>query len=100
MNFTFLSPLAFTLLYALPLLIVPYLFRHRGKPVTVPALFLYEGLPSAARRRLWGKPQLSWLFFFQLLLLLLLIAAAAQPFLYRSACTKVAIVLDTSASMQ
>jgi len=99
MDFSFLSPLAFKLLYALPLLVVPYLLQKHGKRVIVPALFLYEGLPSSARRRLWGKLHLTPLFFLQLLILLLLIAAAAQPLLHRRG-GKVAIVLDTSASMQ
>ncbi|MBI3304268.1 MAG: BatA domain-containing protein [Deltaproteobacteria bacterium] len=99
MDFSFLSPLAFRLLYALPLLIVPYLLRERGRRVVVPALFLYQGLPSSARRRLWGRLQLRPLFFLQLLILLLLVVAAAQPFLQRQG-GKVALVLDTSASMQ
>ncbi len=99
MDFTFLSPSAWQLFYVLPLLLLPYLFRERGQRVVVPAVFLYQGLPPVAQRRLWGRLQLSPLFFFQLLLLLLLIAAAAQPFLHQRG-EKVAIVLDTSASMQ
>jgi Ca-activated chloride channel homolog len=99
MDLSFLSPLAFRLLYALPLLVVPYLLRERGKRIVVPALFLYQGLPSSARRRLWGRLQLTPLFFLQLLILLLLITAAAQPFMQRQG-GKVALVLDTSASMQ
>src|SRR5262245_34559465 len=99
MDFAFLSPLAFKLLYALPLLFVPYLLRERNKQVVVPALFLYQGLSAPSRRRLWGKLHLTSLFFLQLLLLLLLITAAARPFLPRYA-GKVAVVVDTSASMQ
>ncbi len=99
MDFAFLSPLAFKLVYALPLLLVPYLLQERNKRVVVPALFLYQGLTAASRRRLWGRPHLTPLFFLQLLLLLLLITAAARPFLPRYA-GKVAVVIDTSASMQ
>ncbi len=99
MDFTFLSPLAFHLLYALPLLVVPYLLRNREKRLIVSALFLYQDLPIASRRRIWGRLQLTPLFFLQLLILLLLIAAAAQPFLHKPG-GKVALVLDTSASMQ
>ena len=99
MDFSFLSPSAWQLLYALPLLLIPYLFRERGQRVVVPAVFLYQGLPPAARRRLLGTPRLSPLFFLQLLLLFLLISAAAQPFLHQRG-EKVAIILDTSASMQ
>jgi hypothetical protein len=99
MDFAFLSPLAFKLLYALPLLFVPYLLQERNKRVIVPALFLYQGLPATSRRRLWGKLRLTPLFFLQLLLLLLLITAAARPFLPRHT-GKIAMVIDTSASMQ
>lgn len=99
MNLSFLSPLAFQLLYALPLLVVPYLLRKQEKEVIVPALFLYQGLPSSSRRKLWGRLQLTPLFFLQLLILLLLIAATARPFLHHQG-SKVALVLDTSASMQ
>jgi len=99
MEFSFLSLPAFKLLYALPLLFVPYLLQERNKRVVVPALFLYQGLPATARRRLFGKLHLTPLFFLQLLILLLLITAAAQPFLPRHA-GKVAVVIDTSASMQ
>ena len=99
MNLAFLSPLAFQLLYTLPLLVVPYLLRNREKTHIVSALFLYQGLPSASRISPWGRVQITPLFFLQLLILLLLIAAAAQPFLHKRG-GKVALVLDTSASMQ
>src|SRR5262245_2921491 len=99
MGLAFLAPLAFKLLYVVPLLLVPYLLRERGRRVVVPALFLYEGLSSSARLRVGGRLQLTPLFLLQLLILLLLITAAAQPFLHRQG-SKVALVLDTSASMQ
>ena len=99
MNLSFLSPFAWQLLYALPLLFLPYLLRNREKEVVVPALFLYQGLPPASRSRLWGRLRLTPLFFLQLLILLLLIAAAARPLLHRQG-GKIALVLDTSASMQ
>src|SRR2546425_1057238 len=98
-DFSFLPPLPFRLFYTLPLLLVPYLLRERGRRTVVPALFLYQGLPSSARRRLWGRLQLRPLFLLQLLILLLLVVAAAQPFIQRQG-GKVALVLDTSASMQ
>jgi hypothetical protein len=99
MDFSFLSPLAFKLAYALPLLLVPYLLQERNKRMIVPALFLYQGLPSTTRRRLWGRLHLTPLFFLQLLILLLFIIAAARPFLPRHA-GKVAVVIDNSASMR
>ena len=100
MNFSFLFPAAFSLLFALPLLLLPYLLQQRHKRVVVPALFLYQGVSSSTRRRLWGRIRLSPLFLLQLLILLLLVAIAARPVLKHPAAEKIALVLDTSASMQ
>ena len=100
MQFSFLSPAAFSLLLALPLLLVPYLFRQRHQRRVVPALFLYQNISSPVRRRLWGRLRLSPLFLLQLLILLLLVAIAARPVLQYDTAGKIALVLDTSASMQ
>ncbi len=100
MHFSFLSPAAFSLLFALPLLLLPYLLRRRHKRLVVPALFLYQGMSSPVRRRLWGRIRLSPLFLLQLLILLLLVAIAARPVLRHARAEKIALVLDTSASMQ
>ena len=100
MQFSFLSPAAFSLLLALPLLLVPYLLRQRHQRRIVPALFLYQDISSPARRRLWGRLRLSPLFLLQLLILLLLVAIAARPVLQYDTAGKIALVLDTSASMQ
>lgn len=100
MQFSFLSPAAFSLLLALPLLLVPYLLRQRHQRRVVSALFLYQDISSPARRRLWGRIRLSPLFLLQLLILLLLIAVAARPVLQYDTAGKIALVLDTSASMQ
>ena len=100
MQFSFLSPAAFSLLLALPLLLVPYLLRQRHQRRVVPALFLYQDISSPVRRRLWGRIRLSPLFLLQLLILLLLVAIAARPVLQYDTAGKIALVLDTSASMQ
>ena len=100
MPFSFLSPAAFSLLLALPLLLVPYLLRQRHQRRVVPALFLYQDISSPTRRRLWGRLRLSPLFLLQLLILLLLIVIAARPVLQYDTAGKMALVLDTSASMQ
>ena len=100
MQFSFLSPAAFSLLLALPLLLVPYLLRQRHQRRIVPALFLYQDISSPARRRLWGRLRLSPLFLLQLLILLLLVAITARPVLQYDTAGKIALVLDTSASMQ
>ena len=96
----FIFPAAFSLLLALPLLLLPYLLRQRHPRRTVPALFLYRDIASPARRRLWGRLQLSPLFLLQLLILLLLVVIAARPVLHYDTVGKIALVLDTSASMQ
>ncbi len=100
MPFSFLSPAAFSLLLALPLLLVPYLLRQRHQRRVVPALFLYQDISSPVRRRLWGRVRLSPLFLLQLLILLLLVAIAARPVLRYDTAEEIALVLDTSASMQ
>lgn len=100
MEFTFLSPAAFSLLLALPLLFLPYLLQQRHKQLVVPALFLYQDIRAPAQQRLWGKLRLSPLFFLQLLILLLLVTIAARPTVPRKTAQKIAIVMDTSASMQ
>ena len=100
MDFSFLSvSSAAPLLLALPALFLPYLFRQRARRVVVPCLFLYEGLAASARQGLWGRLYLSPLFFLHLLILLLLILIAARP-VVQEPSGSVALVLDTSASMQ
>ena len=96
----FIFPAAFSLLLALPLLLLPYLLRQRHPRRVVPALFLYRDITSPARRRLWGRLRLSPLFLLQLLILLLLVVIAARPVLHYDTTEKIALVLDTSASMQ
>ncbi len=100
MEFTFLSPAVFSLLLALPLLFLPYLLQQRHTQLVVSALFLYQDISAPARRRLWGRLRLTPLFFLQLLILLLLVGIAARPTLQQDATQKIAIVMDTSASMQ
>ena len=50
MEFTFLSPAAFSLLLALPLLLLPYLLRQRHKQLVIPALFLYQDISAPAQQ--------------------------------------------------
>lgn len=100
MSLGFLSPTGLFLLLGLPLLALPYLLRRRHPRVVVPALFLYQGLPSGSGRRPRGRLRLPPRFFLQLSILLLLAVAAARPVLRAAAEPGVALVLDTSASMQ
>lgn len=100
MSLGFLSPAGLLLLLGLPLLVLPYLLRRRYPRVVVPALFFYRGLSSGTRRRPWGSIRLSPLFFLELLILVVLVAAAGRPVLRHAAPDSLALLLDTSASMQ
>lgn len=93
----FLNPAAFSLLFLLPLLIIPYLIKKEPRRVIFSSLLFLPGSPPASRP--WGRLYLPPLFFLQLLLLLLLILALAEP-VFSVRLLKVAIVLDNSASMQ
>lgn len=74
-----LNPAGLLWLSALPLLFLPYLLRDRPRRRVVSALFLYQGIPPAMRRRLGGRPKLEPLFFLQLFLLLVAVATLVRP---------------------
>ncbi|HEY1267065.1 MAG TPA: BatA domain-containing protein [Candidatus Binatia bacterium] len=92
----FLNPAALYSLLLLPLLLIPHLIRRRPRRVSFSTLLLLRDLavrPSA------GRSRVPPIFFLHLLLLTLLLLALAEPTL-TSRATKVALVLDNSASMQ
>jgi len=95
----FLNPAALFGLIALPLLLLPYLIRKRPQRVVFSSLLLFADLAANASGRPWGKLRLPPIFFLQLLLLTLLILALGEP-VFSVNPTKIAIVLDNSASMQ
>src|SRR5262245_43057147 len=95
----FLNPAALFGLIALPLLLIPYLIRKRPQRVVFSSLLLFADLATNASDRPWGKLRLPPVFFIQLLLLTLLIFALGEP-VFSVNPTKIAIVLDNSASMQ
>ena len=95
----FLNPTALYGLLALPLLLLPYLIRKRPQRVVFSSLLLFADLAANASGRPWGKLRLPPIFFLQLLLLTLLILALGEP-VFSVHPTKIAIVLDNSASMQ
>jgi hypothetical protein len=96
----FLNPAALYGLYALPLLLVPYLIRRKPRRVVFSSLLLFiEQQGSQATAKPWGRLRLPLLFFLQLLLLLLLILALAEP-VFSVRLSNIAIVMDNSASMQ
>jgi hypothetical protein len=95
----FLNPTALYGLLALPLLVVPYLVRRKARRVIFSSSLLFKELGFPAAGRPWGRLRLPPIFFLQLLLLLLLILALSEP-VFSVRPSKVAVVLDNSASMQ
>lgn len=95
----FLNPAALYGLLALPLLLLPYLIRRKPRRMVFSSLLLFTGLRSRPQGRPWGTLRLPPIFFLQLLALLLLILALSEP-VFSVHPSKIAIVLDNSASMQ
>lgn len=96
----FLHPAGLYALFLLPLLVVPYLIRRRPERRIFSSLLLLRELTaSAAAAPAWRRLRLPPIFFLQLLLLLLLLLALGEPTFSRRAAS-VALVFDTSASMQ
>ncbi len=95
----FLNPAALYGLLGLPLLLIPYLIRRKPRRFLFSSLVLFSSLSPSTTRRPWGRMRLPPSFFVQLLLLLLLILALAEPF-FDVRPTRIAIVMDNSASMQ
>jgi Ca-activated chloride channel family protein len=95
----FLNPAALYGLFALPLLLVPYLIRRKPRRVVFSSLLLFLGQGTQATAKPWGRLRLPLVFFLQLLLLLMLILALAEP-VFSVRLSNIAIVMDNSASMQ
>ena len=86
-------------LLALPLLVIPYLLRRKPRRVIFSSLLLITEMVGRAASRPWGRLRLPLIFFLQLFLLALLIFALSEP-VFSVRPSRVAIVLDNSASMQ
>jgi hypothetical protein len=95
----FLNPTALLGLFALPLLLVPYLIRKKPRRLVFSSLLLFMEGGVQASGRPWGRINLPPIFFLQLLLLALLIFALSEP-VFSVRPTNIAVVLDNSASMQ
>ena len=94
----FLNPAALFGLFALPLLLIPYLIRRKPRRLVFSSLLLFmEG--GAEANRAIGRIHVPPIFFLQLLLLALLIFALSEP-VFSVRPTNIAIVMDNSASMQ
>ena len=95
----FLNPTALLGFLALPLLLIPYLTKKRPRRLTFSSLILFTQSGTPTSRGRWGRIHLPPVFFLQLLLLTLLILALSEP-VFSVRPTRIAIVLDNSASMQ
>jgi Ca-activated chloride channel homolog len=95
----FLNPAALYGFLALPLLLIPYLIRRKPPRIIFSSLLLFTAPARRTGGRPFGRLRLPPIFFLQLLLLTLLILALGEP-VFSVRETKVAIVLDNSASMQ
>lgn len=95
----FLNPIALWGFLGLPLLVLPYLVRRNPHRVVFSSLLLFAGLRSRVRSRPWGRLRLPPIFFLQLLVLALLVLSLSEPVLSVRP-SRVALVLDNSASMQ
>jgi hypothetical protein len=95
----FLNPAALYGLFALPLLLIPYLIRRKPRRVVFSSLLLFMEHGTQATVKPWGRLRLPPIFFLQLLLLLLMILALAEP-VFTVPVSNVAILMDNSASMQ
>jgi hypothetical protein len=95
----FLNPTALYGLLGLPLLLVPYLIRRKPRRVLFSSLLLFTEIGERVSAKPWGRLRLPPIFFLQLLLLALLILALGEP-VFSVRPSRIAIVLDNSASMQ
>ena len=95
----FLNPAALYGLLALPLLLIPYLIRHKPRRIVFSSLLLFTEPSTRSGGRPLGRLRLPLIFFLQLLLLTLLILALGEP-VFSVRTSNIAIVLDNSASMQ
>lgn len=95
----FLNPAALYGLFALPLLLIPYLLRRKPRRYVFSSLFIFTAMGADSRSRPLGRLRLPLVFFLQLLLLALMIFALGEP-VFTARPSRVAIVLDNSASMQ
>jgi hypothetical protein len=95
----FLNPSALYGLFTLPLLLIPYLLRRKPRRYVFSSLHIFTALGANPIARPWRRLRLPPIFFLQLLLLALMVLALGEP-VFTTRPTKVAIVMDNSASMQ
>ncbi len=102
MNLTFANPLGLWALLGLPLIVAIHFLQRRSQRRTITTLFLLQQMhrESESGRRIerWRSSRPFWL---QILMVLLLAWLLSQPrWLKTESMQRLAIVLDSSASMQ
>ena len=98
----FLNPIALGALGLAGLVAAVYFLKKRPQPYEVSALFLWPEATSKSRSAWrWYKAPIS-LLLLQLLILIMLVAGLGQPVvnLQAQGAGRIALVMDTSASMQ
>lgn len=95
----FLNPAALVGLFALPLLLIPYLVRRKPRREIFSSLLLFTSGAEQPRPQPWRRINLPPIFFLQLLLLALLVFALSEP-VFSVRPSNIAVILDNSASMQ
>jgi guanyl-specific ribonuclease Sa len=95
----FLNPTALYGLLTLPLLLIPYLLRRKPRRYVFSSLYIFTAMGADPNLRPPGRLRLPLIFFLQLLLLALMILALGEP-VFTARPSRVAIVIDNSASMQ
>ncbi len=99
---SFLAPLAWAGLSVGTLVAALYFLKKRPQPFEVSALFLWPQATSKSRSAWrWYKAPVG-LLLIQLLVLILMVSSMAQPVVFTEATSagQLAIIMDTSASMQ
>lgn len=98
----FLSPILFSLLSLIGVLILFYLFKKQYDKQTVSSIYLWEQTAKEwETNRWWQKLQRNLLLLLQILILLFLIIALTRPFYTTEGISgeHLVLVFDTSASM-
>ncbi len=93
------TPWALAGAVALPVLLLVYLLRRRGRELPVPALFLWAAVAAPAAGARVARRRLPAVFWLELAALGLLVAGAAGPWLPGPGSRPLLVVLDPSYSM-
>src|SRR5579859_998259 len=95
-----LAPIGLWFLVALPVIFVLYLIQSRYRPQVVASLLLWKRMArDLEAEAAWRRPRWDLLLALQLLVAVAAAVALARPAVSGAGSQRLAIVLDTSASM-